>query len=133
SRWRLNKSLATRESPDSREIMRNFDGENYVLETDVSGNRRVFSELMDKSEEIGGDFELDIFERGDQKILLKVGGSKNRKDRFSDVYRLHLKNNFSPSELPDLSQDTETILRHRGSDSFLLTNITDSADSFTGE
>lgn len=132
TKWRLNKSIANRDSPDSREVMRNFDGNAYVLETDVAGNRRIFSELKDESQEVGLDFELNAFEHKDQKIVMKFGGSQNAKDRASDVYRLHLKNNFAPGTTPDLSQNTEDILRRRGSDEFILTNITDSADSFKG-
>ncbi len=132
AKWRINKSLANRDSPDSREIMRNNDGNRYVLETDVSGNKRVYSELEDKSQELGADFDLNLYEKGHEKILVKFGGAQNNKDRASDVYRLHFKNNFSPGTTPDLSQDTETIFRQRGADAFILTNITDSADSFTG-
>ncbi|MCM2349791.1 MAG: TonB-dependent receptor [Bacteriovoracaceae bacterium] len=133
AKWRFNKSIANRDSPDSREIMRNNDGSQYVLETDVAGNKRVFSQLEDQSQEIGADLDLKLYERGDRKFLLKFGGAQNTKKRISDVYRLHLKNNFAPGSVPDLSQDTETILGQRGSDAFLLTNITDSADSFTGD
>ncbi|MFP5387598.1 MAG: TonB-dependent receptor domain-containing protein, partial [Bacteriovoracia bacterium] len=132
AKWRFNKSEATRDSPDTREVMRYFDGNSYVLETDVSGNKRIFSQLVDESQEVGADFDFNLYEQGDRKIVVKVGGTKNTKDRSSDVYRLHLKNNFAIGNTPDLSQDTETILGQRGADAFLLTNITDSADSFTG-
>lgn len=133
TKWRLNKSIAKRDSPDSREVMRNYDGSAYVLETDVAGNRRVFSALKDESQEVGLDFELNALETKSQKVLVKFGGTQNSKNRASDVYRLHLKNNFAPGTTPDLSQDTEDILRRRGADEFILTNLTDSADSFTGD
>lgn len=132
TKWRLNQSTATRESPDTRQVMRKFDGNAYVLETDITGNNRIYSELEDKSQEMGLDLDYNIFERGDQKVLAKFGGVMNTKDRRSDVYRLHLKDNFAPGTQPDLSQDDETVFRNRGEDEFILTNITDSADSFTG-
>jgi TonB-dependent receptor len=131
-KWRLNESVARRDSPDSREVMRNFDGQDYVLETDISGNKRIYSELEDKSQELGLDYELNLYEKNQTKIIVKVGGSQNSKTRTSDVYRLHLKNNFPTGELPDLSQSTEDILIQRGEDGFILTSITDSADSFLG-
>lgn len=133
AKWRINKSVASRESPDSREIMRNLDNNRYVLETDVSGNKRVFSELEDKTQEVGIDLDIKIYENEKSNFLLKVGGVVNKKNRSSDVYRLHFKNNYAPSNVPDLSLDSETLLGNRGPDSFLLTNITDSADSFKGE
>ena len=133
AKWRVNKSTATRESPDSREIMRNYDNSLYVLETDVSGNKRVYSELEDKTQEVGLDLDIKVYETEKANFLFKLGGVVNQKNRKSDVYRLHFKNNYAPSNVPDLSQDTETILSNRGPDSFLLTNITDSADSFKGE
>jgi len=133
TKWRLNKSTARRDSPDSREVMRKFDGSNYILETDVTGNTRVFSELEDKTQELGLDFQYPVYESGETKLLAKVGGSQNLKNRRSDVYRLHLKNNFAPGALPDLSADTEDIFSQRGKDQFILTNITDSADSFIGD
>jgi TonB-dependent receptor len=132
TKWRMNKSQANRDSPDSREVMRNFDGNAYVLETDVSGNRRIYSELEDRSQELGLDFDLHLLDEGHKKVLVKIGATQNQKDRASDVYRLHLKNNFLPGRTPDLSQDSETIFSQRGEDAFILTNITDSADSFTG-
>jgi TonB-dependent receptor len=132
TKWRFNKSTAKRDSPDTREVMRNFDGTNYVLETDVAGNRRVYSQLEDKSQEVGLDFDVNLFERGHQKIVAKFGGTQNTKNRSSDIYRLHLKNNFQSGRLPDLSQSTEDVFSETGEDGFLLTNITDSADSFTG-
>lgn len=133
AKWRYNQSVARRDSPDERQVQRKFDGTAYVLETDVTGNTRVYSELEDKTRELGLDLDYNFFERGDQKILVKVGGTRNSKDRRSDVYRLHLKNNFAPGTAPDLSGDTEDIYRRRGEDQFILTNITDAADSFTGE
>lgn len=133
SKWRYNQSIANRESPDTREVMKNFDGNRYVLETDVAGNTRVFSQLEDKSKEIGLDFDYTLLDKGNKKVLVKFGGTQNIKNRASDVYRLHLKNNFNPGSLPDLSQDSETVLGQRGADAFVLTNITDSADSFTGD
>lgn len=131
-KWRINKSIATNESPDSREIMRNLENDQYVLETDVAGNKRVFSELRDDSEEVGLDLDIKLYEEDTQKVSLKIGGTHNEKRRKSDVYRLHFKNNYAPGATPDLGLDTETILGNRGEDQFLLTNITDSADSFTG-
>jgi hypothetical protein len=131
--WRVNKSIATRESPDTREVMRNFDNGQYVLETDVTGNKRVFSELKDESSEYGLDTEFDVIERESFNVKFLAGVTQNIKDRKSDVYRLHFKNNFNTNSLPDLSQDSETLLGNRGKDSFLLTNLTDSADSFSGE
>lgn len=133
TKWRINKSVATRNSPDAREIMRNFDNDTYLLDPSVSGNKRVFSELKDNSEEAGLDFDFKVLEGEDITINFKIGGVYNKKARKSDVYRLHFKNNYAPGQTPDLSQDTETILGQRGDDSFLLTNITDSADSFSGD
>lgn len=132
-KWRINKSKAMRENPDTREVMRNFDNGKYVIETDIAGNRRVFSELVDDSEEVGADLAINLYEQVEKKIVLKVGGTHNQKNRRSDVYRLHFKNNYPTGTVPDLSLDTETIYINRGDDSFFLTNITDSADSFKGE
>ena len=132
TRWRVNKSTATRQAPDSRQVMRKLDGNAYILETDITGNTRVFSELEDKSEEAGLDVDYNLMKTGPIKAVVKFGGTLNSKNRQSDVYRLHLKDNFKQGTQPDLSQDTETVLGNRGVDGFLLTNITDSADSFVG-
>ncbi|MGE3609556.1 MAG: TonB-dependent receptor [Bacteriovoracaceae bacterium] len=132
TKWRVNQSTATRESPDTRQIMRKFDGTNYILETDITGNNRTYSELKDKTEEVGLDLDYNAVDNGNVKLAIKVGGALNQKDRRSDVYRLHLKDNFASGTLPDLSQDTEVILGQRKEDGFILTSITDSADSFTG-
>ena len=132
TKWRLNESTATRESPDTRQVMRKFDGDNYILETDITGNNRTYSELKDKSQEAGLDFDYEVLKRGDVHVSLKAGTTLNSKNRVSDVYRLHLKDNFVPGTQPDLSQDSETVYRQRGADKFILTNIPDSADSFSG-
>lgn len=131
--WRLNKSQARRDSPDSREIMRVEENGKYNLETDVTGNKRVYSELIDHSNEYGIDFGIPLIDSETRKLKLKLGANFNDKYRNSDVYRLHFKNNYTPGTLPDLAQDTEVILANRGNDKFILTNITDSADSFKGE
>jgi hypothetical protein len=133
TKWRANKSVAKRESPDSREVMRNYEDGQYILETDVTGNKRVFSQLEDQSQEVGLDFDLKLLDSQDKKITTKFGVSQNDKRRISDVYRLHLKYNYAPSDAPDLSRPTEDIYRERGKDKFFLTNLTDSADSFTGD
>ena len=132
-KWRGNYSVATRDNPDSREIMRNEENGVYVLETDVSGNKRVFSELKDTSNEYGLDLDIPVYESKVFKNSLKIGSVYNSKDRQSDVYRLHFKNNYTNGTIPDLSAPTDDLLKKRGSDKFFLTNITDSADSFNGK
>ncbi len=132
ARWRLNESTARRDSPDNRQVMRKFDGSRYILETDVTGNTRTYGELEDKSREAGVDFDVNLLNRGDKKVVAKFGAVANSKDRRSDIYRLHLKNNFTPGTLPDLGMSSEDIFTNVGKDGFILTSITDSADSFTG-
>jgi outer membrane receptor protein involved in Fe transport len=133
--WRLNHSTAGRESPDQREYTYLRQNGVYSLNTDTTGNRRVWSELEDTSKEAALEVNLKFKDQPGDKFHWKNGVVYNQKERVADVYRLHLKNNFAPGTTPDLTQQPEDIFRagNIGPDGFQLTNLTESADSFTGE
>jgi outer membrane receptor protein involved in Fe transport len=132
--WRLNHSTAGRESPDQREYTYLKQNGTYLLNTDTTGNRRVWSELEDVSQERAVELNLKLID-GSNKLHWKNGIVQNTKNRTADVWRLHLKNNFAPGTTPDLSQSPEDIFSEGniGTNGFKVTNLTESADSFTGE
>jgi len=132
---RLNLSIAKRDAPDQRETMRKYrdDIKKYELEKDVTGNRRIYSELKDRSEELGSQFKIKILNSEDKKLALKVGANFNRKIRQSDTYRFHLKYNAPAGNPVDMTQGTEDIFSGNNGNNFQLTSITDAADSYTGK
>ncbi len=133
--WRANHSTAGRLSPDQRQYTYNrVDGE-YFFNTDTTGNRRIWSELADVSREVALETNFKLRDDDGDKLHWKTGFVHNSKTRESDVYRLQFKNNFAPGSVPDLRQTPEDLFREGniGPDGFQLTNLTESADSFTGE
>ncbi len=132
--WRANMSTAGRIAPDQREYTYLRMNGVYQLNTDTTGNRRIWSELEDKSRELALEGRFRLREEHEGALALRAGVVHNSKERVADVYRLHLKNNHAPGTLPDLTQRPEDIFRQEniGADRFQLTNLTESADSFTG-
>lgn len=135
--WRGGVAEARRESPDAREYVYLLQGGDYTFNTDTTGNRRVFSELSDESNQVAFDLTLPLEgirwagrSFGDLKI--KSGYDLFRKTRESDVFRFHFKNRFPVGQGPDLRAPPDVILGEGNirPDGFVVTNLTDSADSY---
>lgn len=133
--WRIGRTLASRQSPDSREYTYLLKDSMYELNTDTTGNRRVFSQMSDHGEEIAIDLDQSWQTASLGKAKIKLGFNNYQKNRHSDVYRLHLKNQFTSGSLPDLTKTPEEIFAkdNVGTNKFVLTNLTESADSYSAQ
>ncbi len=132
--WRGGLANAFRDSPDSREYVYVQRNNVYEFNTDTTGNRRVFSELRDQSQEITTQLDLPV-DLGTQKTTWKIGMNRQMKDRKSDTYRLHFKNRYASGAGPDLRLSPEELFtpKNISPDGFELTNLTESADSYQGD
>lgn len=133
--WRLGRSLAKRDAPDQREYVYYLKDKAYELNTDTTGNRRVFEELGDNGNEAAIDLTVPIDSSVVAGIKMKTGLSRQERDRRSDAYRLHFRNRFRTGQTPDLTQGPDEVFSepNRNPDGWVLTNLTESADSYSGE
>ncbi len=129
--YRFGLSSSKREAPDSRNYTYLKRNSLYELNLDATGNQRNFSDLNDKSTQIGTDLTLTL----PIDLKLTVGVDNVDRERKSEVYRLHFKNNFPTNGLPDLTKDPETIFTasNINNNGFVLTNLTESADSYSSD
>lgn len=130
--WRVGLSQAKRLAPDTREYMYIKRTDTFELNLDTTGNRRLFGELVDRTNEAGADLSLFPKSRHWSGLKLKLGASYLSRERRSDVYRLHFKSRFPSDSGIDLTRSAETLFSppHIGPDGFVLTNLTESADSY---
>lgn len=126
--WKIQVSTANRTAPDSKEYTYLLRTTQYEFNTDTTGNRRNFSFLDDKTQEAN----VDLWYKTEQ-AKIKIGFLHNQRDRNSDVYRFHFKDNNVNSKNYDLTKDYDTIFdQFKNSDTFQFLSVTDSADSYYG-
>jgi hypothetical protein len=130
-RWRLSESIAQRSAPDAKQYVyeERLPGI-FTLGRDNNGNRRIYSELKDQSQEIGGELRQDFSLTEKIQWGLYAGATVLQRDRAADVWRLHMRLR-NPNI--DLTGEPNSILGQIGADGFQLTNLTESADSMSAE
>lgn len=130
--WRAGSSEAKRNAPDTREYVYLLQDGEYGFNPDTTGNRRIFSELSDQSNEIAMDLSMPVPTTILGEVKLKTGFNRFAKDRQSDVFRFHFKNKFHVGQAPDFTAPADVVLGQENirPDGFVLTNLTDSADSY---
>lgn len=134
--WRIGNSDARRESYDRREL--NFlatDNKKSILDNQ-SGNRRIFSDLYDKSQEIGLNLGFGIKNENSREIAkFKVGGLINNKKRNSEMSRYFFSSSNMTVDKQNESSDPEVIFSKENikNGSYVLKNITSDADNYQGE
>jgi outer membrane receptor protein involved in Fe transport len=129
--WRLSRSEATRDAPDTRDYTYLLRDEGWTFDTGTTGNMRTWSELRDRTQEIGSEFVQPFRLFGDWKAAL--GFSRQTRTRSSDTWRLQLRPRLAMNSVINLRDpSTDSLLRKdhiRPDDGFMLTNLTDTADS----
>ncbi|MBY0315134.1 MAG: TonB-dependent receptor [Bdellovibrionales bacterium] len=133
--WRLGLSQANRNSPDRRDYMYDIINGNTTIASDSSGNTRTFSDLTDDSSEMAMDLTIPWVYKARDLVKVKLGFNQIEKNRRSDITRLFFANNFSGATPIPLNGSPEDIFSKPNIDSgvFLLKNLTNEADSYSGE
>jgi hypothetical protein len=133
--WRAGRSDAKRDSPDRRDYAYNRQAGYYSLRDGSGGNRRTYSYLTDKSEEVGLDITVPL-SRTPDKLKLKIGLNESRRERTADVFRLYFLQNWAqggPAPV-DMSSSPDELFKesNRRPGIFILQSLTDSGDSYAG-
>ncbi len=133
--WRLGSSQARRDSPDRREYLYDIIGEERTIASDSAGNRRTWSELDDQSTEFAVNTTFSLMKADPEWLKLRMGALFLDKQRRSDITRLYFANDYSGTAPLDLSADPESLYdpENRRPGVYLLKNLTNSADSYSGE
>jgi hypothetical protein len=133
--WRAGKAEALRDSPDRREYLYDIINDNKSIASDAAGNRRTWSNLTDTSTELAFNITVPVYKSAPDFLKFKVGALTLSKERRSDITRLYFANDYSGPPPTDLSAPLETILdpENRKPGGFLLKNLTNSADTYSGE
>ncbi|MGE0762729.1 MAG: TonB-dependent receptor [Bdellovibrionales bacterium] len=132
--WRLQWAQAQRDQPDRREYTYQDRGQGLEFDLSPNGNQRNWSELKDQAVE-GGFSLTHRHGLGSGELKLSAGAQMTQRERRSDTWRLHFRSRFPSGATPDLTRPIEEILApdEIRSDGFVLTNLSESADSYTAE
>lgn len=129
--WQAQSSWAERIEPDHREYTYVNKGQGLEMDLNSTGNRRTWSELRETSQQILVDMQKKFVTRiGDMRA--RLGATQFWRERESDVWRFHLRYRGDPSNL-DLKAPPEDILGKVGVNDFVLSNLTESADSYVAK
>ncbi|MBN2542926.1 TonB-dependent receptor [bacterium] len=132
--WRGNYSLATRDEPDTREILYESDiGLNqFRLADESNSGSRFFSYLTDNNYDAGTYLKMSFKQWYSLPSKLEVGGNYTYKDREIDSRRFR----FIPQDFNevDIYQSPEEIFspENIGEDGFQLEEGTRSTDNYSG-
>lgn len=125
--WRIGQADAIRDNPDRREYAFERTPTSFRMRGDSGGNRRTYSYLMDRSQEVAADLVLPLgFER--DRLKLKIGASELKRGRRSEVFRLFFSGETSGDPI-----ESQLSLANIGPGGFQLQNLTDAADSYRGD
>ena len=132
--WRFTYSRATRDEPNLREVLYEFDPVQDVFKwsNESQSGLRMFNELTDQSYEGGGDLSFFFPSFGQRLMSVKVGGGYTYRDRFFSSRRIRLK----PDRLVgvDLTASPETLFAPENlGDSFRLEEDTRLTDRYDAE
>lgn len=133
--WRLGQSDARRDSPDRREITYLVTDQSKNILDNQSGNRRIYSDLKDTSNEAAINFTIPIKNSSSREFMkLKWGASQIAKERNSHMTRLYFAKDTSGPLGLDTSSDPETLFASKNIKPgvYMLKNITSDADSYSG-
>lgn len=132
--WRLGIADSKRDNPDRREYAYDRTPSSYQIRSDSNGNRRTFSFLTDTTREVGLDFTFPL-SHTIEKATLKVGTAFSQRERRADVYRFTMQRDWDGTPPIDISAAPEEQFQpgHIGAGLYLPQNLTDSADSYSGE
>ncbi len=125
--WRMGRSSATRNAPDSKEYdyRKITSSDPFLLDPEVSGNIRNYNNLIESNDEWGLELTHEI-----QKFKTQVGVSEMVRDRSSDTFRLQYVKDYLAGEAPDLSRSPDEIFSD--AEDWVLVNQTGTADSYSG-
>jgi outer membrane receptor protein involved in Fe transport len=134
--WNLNYALITREQPDLRTILySSVQGSNAPFGLVDDFTRRFYSDLTEHN--YGGTAAISIpFQLFDRKSNLKVGALKQKRDReFDSRTFLYTPASSSLFDANKLTLPKEVIFSQGniGADGFVLDEITNNSDSYTGK
>lgn len=133
--WRWGWADARRDSPDRREISYLVSDSSKTMLDNQSGNRRIFSELTDDSVEQALNISIPIKNESREYMKFKMGVLRLERQRDSDVSRFYFSKDTQGASSIDFTQDPQSVLApsHIGPGQLMLKNITNDADSYTGQ
>jgi hypothetical protein len=129
--WRYAYSLATRLEPDRRTWAQEQTEDGWSLSTRSFGNAMLFSELDDRTHDLGLDVAVPVNERFG--VQVKLGGAMMFKDRAVDTRRFRYFDKFSGDtggvlSGPSSGYFTPDTIR---ADGFQLEDNTQATDNYT--
>ncbi|MGE4131139.1 MAG: TonB-dependent receptor [Bdellovibrionales bacterium] len=132
-KWRAGLADSSRTNPDRREYAFERTTQSYQMRSDSNGNRRTWSDLTDKSREVGLDITIPL-SRNVDKAKLRVGSSYATRDRRSEIYRFTFLRDWAGDAPVNVGASPEEQFApdNIGPGKFLPQNLTDAADSYAG-
>ena len=131
--WRFGLADASLYQPDTREYRYGRNNDAWAFASQKGGNKRNYSELYDKNEELGLDLTQPLVTSENFSLNLKVGVSKIDRSRQGKTRRFgyDLKGGIGPKLL---EKDLETILDNDNiqPQAFVLKEITQASDTYIG-
>jgi len=132
--WHANYALATREEPDTREVL--YEAEvgtgNYRLADESNSGSRFFSHLVDHSGDVGLNWDTPFKQWSSLPAKLELGVDAVYKDRRIDSRRFR----FKPQDFNDVNiyQDAEAVFSPENirPDGFQLDEDTRPTDNYSG-
>ena len=133
-KWRLGFADASLYQPDTREYRYGRNNDEWAFASQKGGNKRDFSELYDRNEEMGADLTLPLAFGENFGMKIKTGYMKIDRSRQAKTRRFgfDLKGTNVGPRL--LENDLEQILdpENIGPKGFVLKEITQSSDTYIG-
>lgn len=130
--WRYSEATATLDEPDQREYRYYDDGTGYQFETRGDGNRRIYSQLEDKNQDLGFDIKVPFkILKGD--ALVKMGFNQVEKNRQSQIRRFKFEEQIAGGLTQDqLRLPIDQVLgdQNIGVNGFLLKEDTQPTDNY---
>ncbi len=129
--WRLGWADAERDNPGRMELAYLKLNDTKTLLDNQSGNRRVYSELFDESQEVALNLTVPIQREGEDFLKFKMGFLGVDKKRTSDVNRFYFESG-NTSGADKSSADKLLSDENIKNGTVTLKNLTNDADSYVG-
>jgi TonB-dependent receptor len=129
--WRLGWADAQRDSPGRMELAYLKLANSKTLLDNQSGNRRIYSELLDDSQEMAVNLTVPVQKEGQDFLKFKMGFMQVEKKRKSDVNRFYFESANNANV--DKSSASKLLTNENiQNGNVILKNLTNDADSYAG-
>lgn len=131
--WRYAYSKAVRYAPDFREYTYKLINDEYIFSDRGDSNKRQYSDLDDKAQEIGLDISFPFKHIGDETTL-KFGAALVNKSRDSKMRTYTFGSDSIPSDIRRLTSLEDIFTDENiSAEGFRLMEITRATDNYTAE